>query len=63
MEDGELNDLVAVTAALLQSLEALGVIARYLNPPDLAAVMQAIARGGLARGSRERQRRCARRLR
>ena len=42
MEDGELNDLVAVTAALLQSLEALGVIARYLNPPDLAAVMQAI---------------------
>jgi phospholipase/carboxylesterase len=35
------DDIVAVLPPLLQSLEALGFIARHLNPPDFDAVMQA----------------------
>jgi phospholipase/carboxylesterase len=42
VEDRELEDLAVVLPALLQSLEALGFVARYLNPPDLPQVMQAI---------------------
>lgn len=42
MEDRELEDLAVVAPALLQALEALGFVARYLNPPDLAQVMQAV---------------------
>ena len=35
------DDIVAVLPPLLQSLEALGFIARHLNPPDFGRVMQA----------------------
>lgn len=42
MEDRELEDLAVVAPALLQALEALGFVARYLNPPDLPQVMQAV---------------------
>lgn len=42
MEDRELEDLAVVAPALLQALEALGFVARYLNPPDLPRVMQAV---------------------
>jgi phospholipase/carboxylesterase len=41
VEDAELEDLLALAPPLLQSLEALGFVARYLNPPDFAAVMAA----------------------
>jgi phospholipase/carboxylesterase len=41
MSDAVVDDIVAVLPPLLQSLEALGFIARHLNPPDLAAVMDA----------------------
>ena len=34
------DDIVAVLPPLLQSLEALGFIARYLNPPDFGRVME-----------------------
>jgi len=43
MEDRELEDLAVVAPALLQALEALGFVARYLNPPDLPRVMEAVA--------------------
>ncbi len=42
MEDRELDDLMALLPALLGSLEALSFVARYLNPPDLPAVMAAL---------------------
>jgi phospholipase/carboxylesterase len=35
------DDIVAVLPPLLQSLEALGFIARHLNPPDFGRVMEA----------------------
>jgi phospholipase/carboxylesterase len=38
----ELEDLKAVLPPLLQSLEALGFVARYLNPPDFDTLMEAI---------------------
>ena len=41
MADEELDQLVALLPAVLQSLEALGFIARNLNPPDFDAVMEA----------------------
>jgi phospholipase/carboxylesterase len=41
MSEAVVDDIVAVLPPLLQSLEALGFIARYLNPPDFAAVMEA----------------------
>ncbi|MFI4933818.1 MAG: dienelactone hydrolase family protein [Caulobacterales bacterium] len=41
MEADELEDLVALLAPLLRSLEVLGFIARHLNPPDFQAVMEA----------------------
>jgi phospholipase/carboxylesterase len=41
MDDATLDDLTALLPPLLQSLEALGFIARHLNPPDFAAVMEA----------------------
>ena len=42
-EAGEavVDDIVAVLPPLLQSLEALGFIARHLNPPDFGRVMEA----------------------
>jgi len=41
MSEAVVDDIVAVLPPLLQSLEALGFIARHLNPPDFAAVMEA----------------------
>ena len=41
MSEAVVDDIVAVLPPLLQSLEALGFIARRLNPPDFGQVMQA----------------------
>jgi phospholipase/carboxylesterase len=41
MSEAVVDDIVAVLPPLLQSLEALGFIARYLNPPDFDGVMKA----------------------
>lgn len=41
MQERELDDLVTLLPPLLQSLEALGFIARYLNPPEFPAVLAA----------------------
>ncbi|KRR28613.1 phospholipase [Bradyrhizobium retamae] len=41
MNEAVVDDIVAVLPPLLQSLEALGFIARYLNPPDFDRVMEA----------------------
>ena len=41
MSEAVVDDIVAVLPPLLQSLEALGFIARHLNPPDFEQVMQA----------------------
>ncbi len=43
-----MDDIVAVLPPLLQSLEALGFIARHLNPPDFGRVMQAAGTPDLA---------------
>jgi phospholipase/carboxylesterase len=39
MSEAVVDDIVAVLPPLLQSLEALGFIARHLNPPDFNSVM------------------------
>jgi phospholipase/carboxylesterase len=41
MSEAVVDDIVAVLPPLLQSLEALGFIARHLNPPDFGKVMEA----------------------
>ena len=41
MSEAVVDDIVAVLPPLLQSLETLGFVARYLNPPDFDRVMQA----------------------
>src|SRR5467141_798164 len=41
MSEAVVDDIVAVLPPLLQSLEALGFIARHLNPPQFNAVMEA----------------------
>jgi len=41
MSEAVVDDVVAVLPPLLQSLEALGFIARHLNPPDFDSVMEA----------------------
>ncbi|HEY2212504.1 MAG TPA: phospholipase, partial [Bradyrhizobium sp.] len=41
MSEAVVDDIVAVLPPLLQSLEALGFIARHLNPPDFDSVMVA----------------------
>jgi phospholipase/carboxylesterase len=41
MSEAVVDDIVAVLPPLLRSLEALGFIARHLNPPDFEEVMQA----------------------
>jgi len=41
MSEAVVDDIVAVLPPLLQSLEALSFIARHLNPPEFAAVMEA----------------------
>ena len=41
MSEAVVDDIVAVLPPLLQSLEALGFIARHLDPPQFGAVMAA----------------------
>src|SRR5450631_4424435 len=41
MSEAVVDDIVAVLPPLLQSLEALGFIARHLNPPTFGQVMEA----------------------
>src|ERR1700694_5566568 len=41
MSEAVVDDIVAVLPPLLQSLEAVGFIARHLNPPDFDRVMEA----------------------
>ena len=41
MSEAVVDDIVAVLPPLLQSLEALAFVARHLNPPEFAAVMEA----------------------
>ena len=41
MSEAVVDDIVAVLPPLLQSLEALGFIARHLNPPDFGGSWQA----------------------
>src|SRR5258706_767414 len=40
MSEAVVDDIVAVLPPLLQSLEALGFVARHLNPPDFDSVME-----------------------
>lgn len=40
MTESVVDDIVAVLPPLLEALDALGSIARYLHPPDFAAVMR-----------------------
>ena len=42
MSEAVVDDIVAVLPPLLQSLEALGFVARYLNPPDFDRVMKSV---------------------
>lgn len=42
MSEAVVDDIVAVLPSLLQSLDALGFVARHLNPPDFDRVMDAI---------------------
>lgn len=42
MQDRELDDLTAFLPPLLQSLEALGFVARHFDPPRFAEVMEAV---------------------
>jgi phospholipase/carboxylesterase len=42
MDDTVADDLAAVLRPLLQALDALAFVARRLNPPDFAAVMDAV---------------------
>lgn len=42
MDDAELSDLVAVLPPLLQAMERLEFVARYLHPPNLEAVLAAV---------------------
>ena len=42
MSEAVVDDIVAVLPPLLQSLEALGFVARYLNPPDFDRVMESV---------------------
>jgi phospholipase/carboxylesterase len=42
MSEAVVDDIVAMLPPLLQSIEALGYVARHLNPPDFDRVMQAI---------------------
>ncbi|MBS0333988.1 MAG: phospholipase, partial [Proteobacteria bacterium] len=41
-EDRVADDLAAIVPPLLSALEALGLVARYLNPPELGAVLAAV---------------------
>jgi phospholipase/carboxylesterase len=41
MSDAAVDDIVALLPPLLQSIDALAFVARYLNPPDYEAVLEA----------------------
>src|SRR5579862_9598259 len=41
-EDQVADDLAAVVPPLLSALEALGLIARYLNPPQIGGLLAAV---------------------
>jgi phospholipase/carboxylesterase len=41
MSDAAVDDIVALLPPLLTSIDALGFVARYLNPPDYDAVLEA----------------------
>jgi len=42
MSEAVVDDIMAVLPPLLRALEALGFVARHLNPPDFGRVMEAI---------------------
>src|SRR5437762_2599371 len=42
MSEAVVDDIMAVLPLLLQALEALGFIARHLNPPDFDRIMDAV---------------------
>ena len=42
MEERELEDVVALVPPLLQALDRLAFVARYFNPADFGAVMDAV---------------------
>ena len=42
MDDRELDDLMVLLPPLLQSLEALGFVARFLHPPHFLSVMETV---------------------
>ena len=42
MSEAVVDDIVAVLPPLFQSLEALGFVARHLNPPDFDRVMESV---------------------
>jgi phospholipase/carboxylesterase len=42
LQDAVLDDLAAVVPPLLHALEQAGFVGRYLNPPDLPAVLEAV---------------------
>jgi phospholipase/carboxylesterase len=44
LDEPELEDLMVLLPALLQSLEVLGFVARHFNPADFDGVMAAVAR-------------------
>jgi phospholipase/carboxylesterase len=44
LDDRQALDLGRLLPPLLGALESLGFVARYLNPPDLAAVVEAVGR-------------------
>ena len=48
MSEAVVDDIVAVLPPLLQSLEAIGFVARYLNPPDFDRVMEAAGQPDVA---------------
>src|SRR6185369_15035806 len=48
MGEAVVDDIVAVLPPLLQSLEALGFVARHLNPPDFGRVMEAVGTPDIA---------------
>ncbi|HEY4985044.1 MAG TPA: phospholipase [Bradyrhizobium sp.] len=48
MSEAVVDDIVAVLPPLLQTLEALGFVARHLNPPDFGRIMAAIGEPDVA---------------
>jgi phospholipase/carboxylesterase len=55
MDDAVADDLAAILQPLLRALEALAFVARHLNPPDFAAVMEAVGAPDEALGAARRR--------